>query len=91
MLYRCCCYAPQTDAYLEQLTDVIPEADTITQTDAFIERPPTPQFVPAKTGTDATTQIEQGAGRTGSCSQEAQQADHPQFPRSYLLAALSCC
>ncbi|KAF6259091.1 radial spoke protein 3-domain-containing protein [Scenedesmus sp. NREL 46B-D3] len=50
----------QTDVYLEELTDVVPEADTTTQTDAFLDRPPTPQFVPTKSGLDAATQIEQG-------------------------------
>jgi hypothetical protein len=39
---------------------VVPEMDTTTQTDAFLERPPTPQFVPAKSGLDAATQIEEG-------------------------------
>ncbi|GFR49941.1 hypothetical protein Agub_g12046 [Astrephomene gubernaculifera] len=50
----------QTDVYLEELTDTVPEADTATQTDAFLDRPPTPLFVPQKTGTDAITQIENG-------------------------------
>ncbi|GIL50752.1 hypothetical protein Vafri_6901 [Volvox africanus] len=50
----------QTDVYLEELTDTVPEADTSTQTDAFLDRPPTPLFVPQKTGTDAVTQIENG-------------------------------
>lgn len=56
---------PQTDAYLEELTDTVAEADTTTQTDAFLDRPPTPLFVPQKSGVDAATQIEQGeaAGR----------------------------
>jgi hypothetical protein len=58
---RCCAgIVLQTDVYLEELTDVVPEADTTTQTDAFLDRPPTPQFVPTKSGTDAATQIEQG-------------------------------
>ena len=59
----CCAAVPrrrQTDAYLEQLTDVVPETDTTTQTDAFLERPPTPTFVPVKAGDDAATQIETG-------------------------------
>lgn len=30
------------------------------QTDAFLDRPPTPFFVPAKTGRDVATQIEEG-------------------------------
>lgn len=50
----------QTDLYLEELTDVVPEVENATQTDAFLDRPPTPVFVPQKTGTDANTQIEAG-------------------------------
>jgi len=50
----------QTDTYLEELTDVVPEADSTTQTDAFLDRPPTPQFVAPKSGIDAATQIEKG-------------------------------
>lgn len=50
----------QTDAYLEELTDVVPEVETQTQTDAFLDRPPTPLFIPQKTGVDAVTQIENG-------------------------------
>lgn len=38
----------------------IEEADTETQTDAFLDRPPSPHFVPAKTGKDVATQIEVG-------------------------------
>jgi len=38
----------------------VPEADSATQTDAFLNRPPTPRFVPPKSGTDAATQIENG-------------------------------
>lgn len=39
------------------LADRIEEADVHTQTDAFLDRPPTPLFIPAKTGLDAATQI----------------------------------
>jgi hypothetical protein len=46
---------------------VVPEADTTTQTDAFLDRPPTPQFVPTKSGTDAATQIEQGEKQCAGC------------------------
>ena len=38
----------------------MPEADNQTQTDAFLDRPPTPIFVPQKSGVDVTTQIENG-------------------------------
>jgi len=50
----------QTDVYLEELTDTVPEVETQTQTDAFLDRPATPIFVPQKTGIDAVTQIENG-------------------------------
>lgn len=50
----------QTDVYLEELVDTAPEADCTTQTDEFLARPPTPAFVPLKSGTDSATQIEQG-------------------------------
>ncbi|ETV91860.1 hypothetical protein H310_13680 [Aphanomyces invadans] len=50
----------QTDNYLEELTDKVPEADVETQTEAFMDQLPVPLFVPQKTGVDATTQIELG-------------------------------
>ncbi len=50
----------QTDVYLEELADTVPESDVTTQTDAFLDRPPTPLFVPAKAGMDVVTQIEPG-------------------------------
>jgi len=50
----------QTDAYLEELTDTVPEAEMTTQTDAFMDRPPTPLFIPMKVGMDVETQIEAG-------------------------------
>lgn len=42
------------------LSDRVEEADIQTQTDAFLDRPSTPLFVPAKTGMDVATQIEEG-------------------------------
>lgn len=50
----------QTDAYLEELADVLPDKNADTQTDAFLDRPITPLFVPQKRGVDAETQIENG-------------------------------
>lgn len=50
----------QTELYLEEITDRVEEADIQTQTDAFLDRPSTPLFVPAKTGMDVATQIEEG-------------------------------
>lgn len=47
----------QTELYLEELTDRIEESDITCQTDVFIDRPPTPLFVPAKIGSDISTQI----------------------------------
>jgi hypothetical protein len=53
----------QTEVYLEELVDTPPEAEGATQTDAFLDRPATPLFVPPSSGTDAATQIENGARR----------------------------
>jgi len=50
----------QTELYLEELTDRVEEADIETQTDAFLDRPPSPLFIPAKTGMDVATQILEG-------------------------------
>ncbi len=50
----------QTELYLEELTDRVEEADVHTQTDAFLDRPPSPLFIPAKTGVDVATQILEG-------------------------------
>jgi len=48
----------QTDDYLEELSDRPIELDAETQTQAFLDRPPSPLFVPAKSGVDVWTQIE---------------------------------
>ncbi|XP_020636514.3 radial spoke head protein 3 homolog B [Pogona vitticeps] len=50
----------QTELYLEELADRIIEVDVECQTDAFLDRPATPLFVPAKTGKDVATQIWEG-------------------------------
>ncbi|GAQ78880.1 hypothetical protein KFL_000200320 [Klebsormidium nitens] len=50
----------QTDLYLEELTDRMPEASVDTQTDAFMDRPQTPLYVPQKSGVDVETQIMEG-------------------------------
>lgn len=50
----------QTELYLEELSDRVEEADVDCQTDAFLDRPPTPLFIPAKTGMDVATQIYEG-------------------------------
>lgn len=47
----------QTELYLEEITDRIEESEVQCQTDAWIDRPPTPLFVPAKIGADVHTQI----------------------------------
>lgn len=46
--------------YLEELSDRVEEADVEIQTDAFLDRPPSPMFVPAKSGVDVDTQILEG-------------------------------
>ena len=48
----------QTDNYLEELTDRRPEVDEETQTDAYMDRPPLPLFIPTKAGLDKATQVE---------------------------------
>lgn len=50
----------QTELYLEELSDRVEEADVDCQTDAFLDRPKTAMFVPAKTGKDFATQILEG-------------------------------
>ncbi|GAA6228856.1 radial spoke head protein 3 homolog [Lates japonicus] len=50
----------QTDLYLEELSDVIVATDIECQTDAFLDKPATPLFIPAKSGKDVETQIEEG-------------------------------
>lgn len=50
----------QTELYLEELSDRVEEADVECQTDAFLDRPPSPLFIPAKTGIDISTQILDG-------------------------------
>jgi hypothetical protein len=47
----------QTEFYLEELTDRPVEKDRSTQTDTFLDRPPSPLFIPKKSGEDAETQI----------------------------------
>jgi hypothetical protein len=50
----------QTELYLEELSDRVEEVDVDVQTDAFLDRPPSPLFIPAKTGVDQATQIYEG-------------------------------
>ena len=50
----------QTELYLEEITDNIEESEVTCQTDAWMDRPVTPLFVPAKTGADVETQIMPG-------------------------------
>ncbi|NXS08549.1 RSPH3 protein, partial [Neodrepanis coruscans] len=52
--------AVQTELYLEEISDRIIEVDGECQTDDFLDRPPTPLFIPAKTGKDMATQIKEG-------------------------------
>ncbi|XP_039425854.1 radial spoke head protein 3 homolog isoform X3 [Corvus cornix cornix] len=51
---------PTGELYLEEISDRIIEVDGECQTDEFLDRPPTPLFIPAKTGKDVATQIEEG-------------------------------
>ncbi|XP_075161923.1 radial spoke head protein 3 [Haematobia irritans] len=47
----------QTDKYLEHLVSRPPEFSVETQTDLFLEKPPTPPYIPAKIGVDVATEI----------------------------------
>jgi len=49
-----------TEVYIEVLQDRVPEEEAGVQTDAIIDRPPSPIFVPQPSGTDKYTQIEAG-------------------------------
>ncbi|XP_077408997.1 radial spoke head protein 3 homolog isoform X2 [Vanacampus margaritifer] len=49
----------QTELYLEELSDNIEVSDIECQTDPFLDRPATPLFIPAKSGKDVATQIEE--------------------------------
>ncbi|XP_035534826.1 radial spoke head protein 3 homolog [Morone saxatilis] len=50
----------QTELYLEELSNVVVATDVDCQTDAFLDKPATPLFIPAKSGKDVETQIEEG-------------------------------
>jgi len=50
----------QTDPYLEEVSDKVPEHNVETQTDEFLDRPASPLFIPIKTGVDTGTQILEG-------------------------------
>ena len=58
----------QTELYLEELSDRVEEADADCQTDAFLDRAPSPLFIPAKSGIDVDTQILEGEVRSHPCS-----------------------
>nr|XP_046229967.1 radial spoke head protein 3 homolog isoform X2 [Scatophagus argus] len=49
----------QTELYLEELSDIVVTTDIECQTDAFLDKPATPLFIPAKSGKDAETQVEE--------------------------------
>ncbi|XP_030637535.1 radial spoke head protein 3 homolog [Chanos chanos] len=50
----------QTEMYLEDLSDLPEESSVECQTDAFLDKPASPLFIPAKSGRDVATQIEEG-------------------------------
>ncbi|KAH8370035.1 hypothetical protein KR093_001987 [Drosophila rubida] len=50
----------QTEKYLEKLVQRPPEFSVDTQTDLFLEKPPTPPYIPAKIGIDVGTEIGEG-------------------------------
>lgn len=48
------------ELYLEEIADRVIEVDMECQTDAFLDRPPTPLFIPARTNKDVATEILEG-------------------------------
>lgn len=50
----------QTSPEKVELVDKPPDREVDAQTDFYIDRPPTPRFIPTKTGQDRETQIEDG-------------------------------
>ncbi|KAJ3130522.1 Radial spoke head protein 3 [Nowakowskiella sp. JEL0407] len=50
----------QTELYLEELSDKVPESYAATQTDAFLDRAPSPLYIPQKSGVDVATQVYEG-------------------------------
>jgi hypothetical protein len=50
----------QTELYLEEIVSRPLEVDASAQTDQFIDRPPTPVYIPRKRGIDAETQVYDG-------------------------------
>jgi len=50
----------QTENFLEEISDRPAEKEQDTQTDAFMDRPPSPLYIPKKTGVDRETQIYEG-------------------------------
>lgn len=50
----------QTENFLEEISDRPQETEVETQTDAFMDRPPSPLYIPKKTGLDKETQIYDG-------------------------------
>jgi hypothetical protein len=49
----------QTAPYLQEVVERPAVSELYTQTDAFLERPRTPPYIPAKTGVDIETQVEE--------------------------------
>lgn len=50
----------QTDDYLEDLADIVRQIDVTTQTEECLDRPPSPLYMPVKTGVDAVTEVVEG-------------------------------
>ena len=50
----------QTELFLEELRDRPVETEAMTQTEPFLDRPPSPLFIPSKTGVDKETEIATG-------------------------------
>ncbi len=53
-------FSTENSVFVLLLSCRVEETDMETQTDAFLDRPPSPLFVPVKSGVDVWTQIENG-------------------------------
>ncbi|KAL7872246.1 hypothetical protein SRHO_G00072290 [Serrasalmus rhombeus] len=62
----------QTELYLEELSDLTEDTSVGCQTDAFLDKPITPLFIPAKSGKDVATQIEKSEVQLFDFDVEAQ-------------------
>lgn len=73
-------HSPTTvlESYLEALSDVIKTSDQKCETEALLDKSSTPLFIPAKTGKDVGTQIEDG--EVGGPNRNSGHSYNPKHP-----------